>query len=287
MKPKNSIRFSFLFFILLILSFIPNSTSYFGDGDCTSYHAGKIIKVPHDPNAIIQLDGLPNEEFWDDSDNSAGKTQINVSTTTREITTLNMTFVRNDSYLFILCEWNDNTTHPAMRDGFYICWNINVPNFSAYYPGVMETDHMGGGYIDSWLWYINNLDPINDSNEYCTDKSFGPTGHTSENDQITIEIGYTTSVNSQYTIEMRRRLTTSDKTYDVQFDRTKNYEFNLGIINDTTLTHEHAISYTHSLEMNFPIINGIPGFPVCPLIAMISLLSIIYIYKKNYLNTNK
>lgn len=287
MKLKKSIVLSFFFFTLITLSFIPFSTSYYGDGDCTSYHAGKIITVPHDPNAVIQLDGLPNEEFWDDSDNSGGKTQINVSTATHEITTLNMSFVRNDDYLLILCEWNDKTTLPDTRDGFYICWNINVPNFTAYYPGGMDTAHMGGGYIDSWLWYINNLNPVNDSDDYCIDHSFGPTGHTGENDQITVGIGYTTSVDSQYTIEISRRLTTADQTYDVQFDRTKNYQFNLGIINDTSLNHEHAISYTHALAMTFDSMVGIPGLPVIPLLLGISFISIIYIYKKKYFNKNK
>ena len=287
MSQKKSISFSFFLLLLISVFAIPNSKAYYGDGDCTIYHEGKTIQVPHDPSAIIQLDGLSNESFWNDSENSGGKTQINVSTSLHAITTLNMSFVRNDEYLLISCEWNDITTLPSTRDGFYICWNINAPNFSSYYPGGMDTSHMGGGYIDSWLWYINNLDPVNDSNEYCKDQSFGPSGDTGENDQITVEMGYSTFVDSHYSIEIRRRLTTADPTFDVQFDRTKKYEFNLGIINDTSLNHEHAISYTHALEMSFPIINGIPGYPVIPLFLGIGFVSVIFIYRKYDYNKKK
>ena len=120
---------------------------------------------------------------------------------------------------------------------------------------------MGGGYIDSWVWYINDLSPFNTSNDYCLDQSFGPSGHTDENDHFTIGIGYTTAINSHYTLEMARKLTTTDRDFDVQFDHTKLYEFNLGIINDSAYSHDHAISYTHALNLTFQSEN-IDGFSI-------------------------
>lgn len=272
MKYKELQCIFLLYFFFLILTIIPFSKAF--PDDCTQYHSGQIISVPYDPDANIRLDGITNETFWK---NSNGKTQINVSTYDHEIIiTLNISFVRNDENLFISCSWPDNTTTPSTRDGFYMCWDINVPNFTAYYPGGMDTTHMGGGYIDSWVWYINELSPINDSNDYAVDQSFGPTGHTDENDYFTIGIGYTTVVNSHYTIELSRKLTTSDRVLDVQFDRTQLYEFNIGIINDSAFSHDHAISYTHSLNIIFPN-NFIDGFPVYSLFLGLSLISIIYI----------
>ena len=247
-------------------------------GDCRQHHTGQIINVPYDPNAKIQLDGVINETFWQEY--NEGQTQINVSTSDHEIiTTLNMSFVRNDNDIFISCVWPDYTTHPSTRDGFYFCWNINVPNFTAYYPGGMDTSHMGGGYIDSWVWYINELSPINNSDSYGLDQSFGPSGHTNEDDHFTIGIGYTTAFNSHYTLEISRRLTTSDKDFDVQFDSTKLYEFNLGIINNSAFSHDHSISYTHALNITFQSAS-IDGFPIIGLLLGISLISIIYILKK-------
>jgi hypothetical protein len=278
MNFRDQINFSLLFFFLIILLIIPISKAF--PGDCRQHHTGQIISVPYDPNATIQLDGIINETFWED--NTKGKTQINVSSSDHEIiTTLNMSFVRNDDYLFISCIWPDNTTNPSTRDGFYICWNINVPNFTAYYPGGMDTSHMGGGYIDSWVWYINDLSPLHNSNDYCLDQSFGPSGHTDENDHFTIGIGYTIAVNSHYTLEISRKLTTPDKDFDVQFDHTKLYEFNLGIINDSAYSHDHAISYTHALNMAFES-NNVDGFPVITLLLGISLVSIILVYKNRF-----
>jgi hypothetical protein len=276
LKFKELINISLLFFFISILSIIPISNAF--PGDCRQHHTGQIISVPNDPNAHIKLDGIINETFW--QENKEGQTQINVTTSDHEIfTSLNMSFVRNDKYIFISCVWPDRTTHPSTRDGFYICWNINVPNFTAYYPGGMDTSHMGGGYIDSWVWYINELSPINDSNGYCLDGSFGPNGHTDENDLLTIGIGYTTAFDSHYTLEISRKLTTSDKDFDVQFDRTKLYEFNLGIINNSAFSQDHSISYTHSLSMIFQS-SSIDAYPIISLLLGISLISIIYVYKK-------
>ena len=278
MKFWKQVNIYLLFFLIIILSIVPISKAF--PGDCRQHHTGQIISVPYYSNAMIQLDGITNETFWQDND--AGQTQINVSTSDHGIiTTVNMSFLRNDNNLFISCVWPDYTTQPSTRDGFYICWNINVPNFTAYYPGGMDTSHMGGGYIDSWVWYINELSPINNSNTYGLDQSFGPSGHTNEDDHFTIGIGYTTAFNSHYTLEISRKLITSDKDFDVQFESTKLYEFNLGIINNSAFSHDHSISYTHSLNIAFQT-TTIAGFPIINLLLGICLISLIYIYKKKY-----
>jgi len=281
MKLRKSIIFSLFFTLLISLTIIPYSLSYYGDGDCTQYHTGKTINVPYDPNAIIQLDGLPNEQCWNNNKNQVGRTQINVSTTDRVITTVNMSFVMNDNYILILCTWPDLTTLPDTQDGFYICWNINVPNFSAYYPAGMSTTHMGGGYIDSWMWNINYDSPINNSDDYCKDSSYGTGGDTGENDLITIQIGYTTFIDSHYSIEIRRKLATAEKNLDVQFDQTRKYGFNLGILNDSAFGHDHSISYTHYLDISFD--GSIDGFLIYPFLLGITIISLIYLYKKRSL----
>lgn len=287
MKLKRINIISLFLFLILILSFTQYAKSYYGDGDCTDYHMGDTINVYYDSNAKIKLDGIANESFWKDSNDEVGTTKINVSTNTREITTLNMSFVRNDNYLFILCEWKDFSTLPDTKDGFFVCWNISAPNFSAYYPGGMDTSHMGGGYIDSWIWTINNEGPVNDSNEYIKDRSYGPGGDTGENDLLTVQLGYSTMIDSKYTIEIRRKLTTSDKTLDVQFNQTGKYGFNLGILNDSALNHDHAISYTHFLNFTFKDNGLIDGFLLIPLLLGISFISIIYIFTKTYKIINK
>lgn len=261
LKKKNFIFLIFLFFILSAI--IPSSLGYYGDGDCGDYHTGQVIKLPYDPNANIQLDGIPSEAFWNDPSNIDGKTQINLSTIEHEIITLNITFIRNAEYLFILCKWPDYTTRPAIKDAFYFCWNINVPNFTAFYPSTMETDHMGGGYIDSWSWSISDDEPVNQSDYYCNDDNFGPGGDETAHDLNDIKVGYRTEQNSHYTLEMSRKLKTIDpENCDVQFSSSKRYQFNLGIINDSHHGEDHAISYTHALDIHFkgndPIINGFP-----------------------------
>lgn len=278
---NNLIRYrniiSLLAFFILFLYLIPFSNAFLGD--CEQHHTGQIIVVPHDPEVSITLDGITNETVWET--NTIGKAQINVSTIDHEtFTTINMSFIRNDTDIFISCTWPDHSTNPSTRDGFYICWDINVPNFTAYYPGGMDTSHMGGGFIDSWVWYINDLSPINNSNDYCVDQSFGPSGHTDEMDYLTIGIGYSTVVDSHYTLEMSRKLTTYDKNYDVQFDDTKLYEFNLGIINNSAYSHDHLISYTHALNMVFQN-DTIEGYQIITLIMGIGIISIIYYYTKN------
>jgi len=276
-EKKTSIFLLILFFTSF--SIIPLSQGYYGDGDCDDYHTGKVIKLPYDPNANIYLDGIPSEAFWDDPSNIDGKTQINLSTMEHEIITLNITFIRNAEYLFILCKWPDYTTRPAIKDAVYFCWNINVPNFTAFYPSTMETDHMGGGYIDSWSWSISDDEPVNQSDYYCNDDNFGSGGDETAHDLNDIKVGYTTEQNSHYTLEMSRKLKTIDpENCDVQFSSSKLYEFNLGIINDSQHGQDHAISYTHTLDIYFkesePIING---FPLSLLIIGISILSLVII----------
>ena len=68
---------------------------------------------------------------------------------------MNATFVMSSTHLYILCEWEDNTTIPEdyVTDAVLFCWNMDVVNFSAYFPTGMSTAHMGGGRVDSWKWH--------------------------------------------------------------------------------------------------------------------------------------
>lgn len=276
--------YGLLIFIFFGVFIIPVSVGYYGDGDCTHTHELKILNVNYNPDAEIILDGCPNESFWEGSTETSLSHQINLSKNINEpnfyLITLNITFVRNNNYLLILCEWKDNTTLPDLgNDGLYFCWNIDVPEFSAYYPGGMDTSHMGGGYIDSWLKIITSL---NQTNGNLKDQSFGPDGYTTENDLITIEMGYKTKINESYCVEIRRELITTDNQYDVQFNQNILYKFNLGIMDDAVHGEEHAISYTHALDFGFKT-NAITGYYLFPIFFSF-LLSVSYIlisYKKN------
>ncbi|MFX1570160.1 MAG: hypothetical protein ACFFCV_17520 [Promethearchaeota archaeon] len=263
MKYRNILRLSTLTFSLLVIINItfPSANAFPPEGDCKDYHNVTKIIPFYERSASINLDGLPNENFWKEhtSDNENGSLIIPLASESYgpnfQVIYLNITFVITDTYLFILCKWFDNSTRPdlgaSVYDGLYFCWNINVPNFSAYFTSGMSTLDMGGGDVDSWDWSCLSLSPINGSSYYCRDKCFGTYGWYDPNlETEDVEIAYTYRTNVSYTLEIKRELTTNDP-YDIQVDQSGIYKFNMGIMNDAQ--HEdHLISWTHALEIKFP-----------------------------------
>ena len=291
---KNLAKF-FTVFICLIFMITVNlaslSLAYPDEGDCATYHKVQKIIPYYEKDASIQLDGVPNEIFWTEHSNEEENGSLIIPLASEEggayqvVVYLNITFVRTDTELYILCQWFDNTTKPDLSsniyDGLYFCWNINVPNFSAYFTSGMSTLDMGGGDVDSWDWNCLDTSPPNGSSYFCGDKCFGTYGWYNPNlETENVKIGYTYRINHSYTLEMRRDLITNDE-YDIQFDKTQLYKFNMGLMNDGT--HEdHAISWTYALDLKFddvgqPLIDGY----IISFVYMFMLISIIIYIKKH------
>lgn len=262
MKKIRTIR-NILLIILINLIFLnPISliSGYPDNGDCKDYHKVVYIIPYYEKDASIKLDGVPNEIFWNQHSNEQENGSLTIPLASEgiwpniSIVYLNITFVRTNQYLYVLCKWFDNSTRPSLSnnlyDGLYFCWNINVPNFSAYFSNGMSTLEMGGGDVDSWDWSCLSTSPPNSTSYFCKDKCFGTYGwYDPSLETEDVKIGYSYRTNISYTLEIMRRLSTNDQ-YDIQFDRTNKYLFNMGIMNDGT--HEdHLISWTYALDLRF------------------------------------
>lgn len=291
MRPRDFfISFGFIIFIS-ILGILPQQISaYWGWGDCSESHGTTYMKPYYDKNAVINLDGIPSEPFWSNPSNINGSITValagEIGTPGFFIVYMNLSFVMNDDYLYILCQWLDNTTRPDLGgnyyDGIYFCWNINVPNFSAYFLGGMDTSEMGGGDVDCWDWTCLSTSPPNGSSYFCSDLCFGTTGwYNPSLETEDVQIGYAYITNRSYTLEMKRKLVNIDN-YDVQFAETKLYKFNMGIMNDGT--HEdHAISWTYALDLRteeeVPLISG---YSIYFTFLVIFISFLLLIHQKKY-----
>lgn len=287
---------SILIILVVIFSIysikIPTTNAYPGDGDCQDYHTITPIDVPIDNSANIILDGIANEEFWSKPENQIGKKTIPLASIRYDsnppdlLIYMNATFIMNTYSLYILCEWMDNTTSPEdyVADGILFCWDINVVNFSAYYPFGMSTEHMGGGRIDSWKWYhytsISSGVPT-----LCLDECFEDDGWVNPNPELSqVNTAFKAITNVSYTLEISRLLVTNEE-YDVQFNKNKGYLFNVAIY-DNDLHENHAMSWTYSLDLDIETLNpSIPGY--ISLLMVITMIGIIVILQKNRLKIIK
>jgi hypothetical protein len=289
MKKKKSLIISF-YVLLCVINILPFSIGHWGRGDCTKWHPLQFIDIPYDPDAEVNLDGLPIESFWRSEKNKRGNLIIPLASNINEsdffIVYLNATFILSDDYIFILFEWNDNTTIPIggdISDGLYICWNINVLNFSAYFIYGMDTSHMGGGNVDCWSLNINQDSPPNGSSYFCQDLCFGDNGWYNPNLEFEdVLIAYTYVENQSYSLEMIRKIKTDDNEYDVQFDQKIVYKFNIAIM-DNGDHEDHALSWTYAFDFRPKIIYGY----LPELTMVIGIVSIAVIIKKIYVNKLK
>jgi len=281
LKKKSIIIILTVFFSIYSIK-IPITNAYPGDGDCQNYHTVTPIDVPIDNSANIILDGVANEDFWSKPENQIGKKTIPLASISYDsnppdlLIYLNATFIRNSHSLYILCEWMDNTTSAEdyVADGILFCWNINVINFSAYFPYGMSTEHMGGGRVDSWKWYhftsISSGVPT-----LCSDECFEDDGWVNPNPELSqVNAAFKVVTNVSYTLEISRSLVTNEE-YDVQFNMDKDFLFNLAIY-DNDLHDNHAMSWTYSLDLNIvPINPSIPGYiNILMVITMIGFIVI-------------
>jgi len=270
---------------LLIYSIIFNVNAWPGEGDCSEAHEITYIEVPSDKDALITLDGNPSESFWTEASNEKGQVQIKlamtkIDTEIPEVFTLNATFIMNKEYLYILLEWVDLTPQyeeSGNKDGLAFCWDINTLNFSAYYVSDMNTMHMGGGRVDAWRWAYSSFKEAGGA-YYCLDDCFDEDGWIQGNPEISnIEVAYSVTEDS-YTLELSRRLITNDE-YDVQFDHSGVYKFNLALFNDTKY-EDHAISWTYAIELEKESAPIIPGFLLEYLILFSCIITILNILIK-------
>lgn len=250
------IRFKHTFILILIVIVIyckiPFSISYPGDGDCKKYHGVSDISINYFENSEIKLDGVSNETFWNDIKNRNGFFTIPTANILgppgSEITDVNLIFATNKQYLYIYCEWNDTSTKPSginIFDGIFFCWNINTPNFTSYYPNDMNTEHMGGGLVDTWGFTSYYGDGNQNYSSFLgADGCIKESGWNSAESKD-VEIGLSYIVDKSYSIEIKRKLITNDN-YDIQFYEGKSYHFNIGLFNDG-YDIDHTVSWTYKI----------------------------------------
>lgn len=253
-KLRVNLIFSLILLFLIVSWKIPFSFSYPGDGDCTDYHGITNINANYIENSQIVLDGVSNESFWNEIKIKNGFITIPTANILGnpgdEIIEAKLIFVLNNQYIYIYCEWNDTTSKPSginIFDGIYFCWNINTPNFTSYYPNDMNTEHMGGGLIDTWgtEFYFGDSHENHSSfvgNDGCIQEDGWHLGEIND-----IEIGFSYVVDHSYSIEIKRKLITNHE-YDVQFYKGKSYLFNIGLFNDG-YGIDHTISWVYRLNI--------------------------------------
>ena len=283
MKKSNLLSI-ILYIILFGTLYLPSINGYWGQGDCRNAHPLQFINIPTDPNAEIQLDGIASEPFWKSEQNEVGNLIIplasNINSSNFHIVYLNATFILSNSYILILLEWADNSTMPIggdISDGLYICWNIDVVNFSAFFIFGMETSHMGGGNVDCWSLNINQDCPPNGSSYFCQDLCFGDHGWYNPNVEFEdVSIAYNYVENKSYTVEMMRKISTDDIGYDVQLNQEIIHKFNMAIM-DNGDHEDHALSWTYAFDFRTEVV--IQGY-LPNLMLIFSVISLVIIIEK-------
>ena len=288
MKNRNIIQILTVILIIFTpLFYIFSAAAYPGDGDCSTYHGITYIDVTFNSEAEIVLDGIPSENFWTHP-TEIMLAEIEAEGVIPELYSLNISFVINNDYLFILCQWEDSTPrddNPPEQDGIAFCWDINTVNFTAYYALDMNTLGMGNGSVDAWRWIYQ--DTISPGEEHlCGDDCFNENGWIQGNSEAkSIDVAFTND-SSSYILEMRRRLNTNEM-YDVQFNEKKLYKFNIAVLNNDH-DEEHAISWTYALDLREPeqIISGFNlEFFFLSISIFTCVFSIIIIKNKNHNRT--
>jgi len=179
---------------------------------------------------------------------------------------MNLTLVMNDNYLYILCQWHDNTTRPNLGgnnyDGIYFCWNIDVANFSAYFIDGMVTANMGGGDVDNWDWTCLSTSPSNGSSYFCRDMAFGTTGWYDPNLEIDhVRIGYSYVENKSYLPEEQTWIFSTENPQDMYSRITSNV---LRLPNGNTLICDsnqgHILEVTNDKNVIWDFFNPYPTF---------------------------
>jgi hypothetical protein len=225
-------------------------------------------------DAQITLDGLPNEEFWSESNyyntmempmgNTFGGVHIFVM----------MKFAQNATHLFVYMDWYDNTINGTTSqrfnaaDGVAILWNAHPGEYDmkeGWFSG-MKTENAGES-IDTWVWKANTADEGKEIESVTNatagentpltgnvwDTSFDNAGWNDSGD-VTQDVSAGASWGnlgshheSNYGVEFARKLTTSDNTgSDVQFDKIGYYEFAVALYNESSGS-SHIVSFEHQL----------------------------------------
>ena len=196
----------------------------------------------------------------------------------------------DDDYLYISAIWND--TDIDIHDMWAICWDMNCSEYSSAMlatEDAMETSNPGE-YVDTWHW-INNLRDNITVNGYLKDDCFNYEGwiyFDETEDHPDPRYGYIYGDlkgdgKNYYQLEIRRKLKSRDKNYDVNFEVGESYRFATAVW-DRFENQAHAISWTW--QMNIVPGNRIASYKFGALIS-ISLIGVILIITKNKLKINK
>ncbi|UYP48720.1 hypothetical protein NEF87_005005 [Candidatus Lokiarchaeum ossiferum] len=269
---KKQTNKKLLFPIVVFLGFILVSPISFiaadwgdSDEDCMDHHGITRHYARYIANPEITLDGIGNESVWNREDVyryivAAGS---NNQSEYYFKTYIHVQWVFDDTDLYILAGWNDNSFDLPVnqRDLFMLCWNINCTNYSV---GMyLESNSMlttePGARVDNWLWARNtkaNNSGVYDLIDQCHDDQSWLEAETGiyRDPEAAMIYGNWDYFTYQYQLEIRRPLTTLSPDVDVQFSNFSNstegrYRFALATA-DITGGEAHAISWTHELDFS-------------------------------------
>lgn len=155
-----------------------------------------------------------------------------------------MAFARDNQYVYVTAKWRDDDVD--MQDAFYICWNVNAENFTAAYYDGMEVA-AGAGWVDSWT-VIKGAN-LNGSEFRAGDDAFNASGWNQgdlENQDVKAALIHHDGI---YQCEIKRRVTTWEPSFDVQFNQNRSYEFNIGVC-DRLAHQNHYISTNQRVQFD-------------------------------------
>jgi hypothetical protein len=221
-------------------------------------------------DADITLDGLPNEEFWGDSNHYNTMEFPMASTFGSTHIFVLVKFAQNSTHFFMWIDWEDTTINgtDTMRystaDGVAVLWNAHPGEYDLKdgWFGGMETDNPGEE-VDTWVYKPAAADTgkqstidLNAGETYTLtgeglDTMFDEGGWDDDLD-TTQDLSFGSSWGNitdrheeNYGIEFSRPLVTDDPG-DVQFDKIGYYEFAIAIWNASSGS-SHIMSFEHSV----------------------------------------
>jgi len=178
----------------------------------------------------------------------------------------------------------------AKSDGFALCWNINVTNYTAaYFSGMVAP--AAGEAVNTILWQpLGNqtgLTPPSNGGKSMTVQGqvwnyhFDSTGwhnNVGNSTKAAAIFGKAKFGGDYFQVELERPLKTSDPG-DEQFTTAQYHQFAIAILNATS-GRDHYVSFVHQTYVYFPptSTSTTEGFPVWILgalgIAAIAVISI-------------
>jgi hypothetical protein len=237
------------------MSFVANSfPGFHSNGDCNICHnfAANAYNSSYE-TFNVKVDGILDEAIWAEDATYGRRNMVPVASTfgsAHEYITVYMG--QNSTHIFLAASWADptidgtDTQAYADSDGIAFMFNINVTNFDTGYGMDRAPDNTA---VDMFTWkpgasetgnevFMKDYVPksITDDHfydQYIYDDSRKDDKVATDWTHAAVHGNVSSHSEGNYQIEMARPLVNTDPN-DVQFDKTRYYQFGLVIYNNTS-----------------------------------------------------